>query len=154
MAGSIVVTQAKVDVGLSAVLGSFSRSGVRAILKTSIVWTCDASGVVSANTLTLPSGTIMLVEFIPGAGGVAPTDLYDVTFTSANGINQFDNGAGASIGADLSATVASRKVPFVAGAATALVRAWLEGGLYTPVVAAAGNAKQGTINIFQCLDVL
>jgi hypothetical protein len=154
MAGSIVVTQSKVDVGLSAVVGSFVRPGNRTILKTVIVWTCDASGVVSGNTLTLPSGTIVLVEFIPGAGGVAPTTLYDVTFTSANGINQFDNGAGTSIGADLSATLGAQKVPFMAGAATALVRTWLEGGLYTPVVAAAGNAKQGTINIFQCLDVL
>jgi adenosylcobinamide amidohydrolase len=34
------------------------------------------------------------------------------------------------------------------------VRTWLHGGLYRPVVAAAGNAKQGTINIFVAPGVL
>lgn len=154
MAGSIVTTQTKVDPGLSSVTGITSRPGVRTIVKTSVVWTSDASGVVSVNTLTMPSGTICAVKFTPGAGGVAPTDLYDLTFTDAAGTNVFDDGAGTSIGANLSGTVAAFKVPFMVGAASALVRAWLAGGLYTPVVAAAGNAKQGTIDIYQCLDVL
>lgn len=154
MAGSIVVTQSKVAPGLDSVTGVSSRPGIRTIVLTSIVWTSDASGVVSANTLTLPSGTIVAVQFVPGAGGVQPTDLYDLTFTNAAGTNEFDDGAGTSIGANLSNATATTKIPFMAGAAAALIRRWLAGGLYTPVVAAAGNAKQGTINLYQCLDVL
>jgi len=154
MAGSIVVTQSKVDPGLSAVTGVTSRPGLRTIVKTEIVWTSDAAGAVSGNTLTLPSGSICSVHFIPGSGGVAPTDLYDVTFTNDEGINLFDDGTGTSIGANLSATVPTLKVPFIQGGASTFVRAWLVGGLYSPVVAAAGDANEGQIHIFQCLDVL
>ena len=154
MAGSIVTTQTKEDPGLSAVTGVTTRPGLRTIVKTSIVWTSDAGGAVSANTVEMPSGSVISVQFIPGTGGAVPTDLYDVTFTNENGINAFDDGTGTSIGANLSATVATKRVPFIGGAASTFVRVWLAGGLYTPVVAAAGNAKSGTINIFQCLDVV
>ena len=134
-------------------VGNISR-GANAIVQTSIAWTSDAAGAVSGNTIEMPSGSVCSVHFIPGAGGVAPTTLYDVTFTNSDGINLFDDGTGlASIGANLSATVATMKVPFIAGASSTFVRAWLAGGLYTPVVANAGNAKEGTIKVFQILDV-
>jgi hypothetical protein len=124
------------------------------VVKTSIAWTSDASGDVNANTVAMPCGSICSVQFTPSGGGTAPTALYDVTFTNADSVNLFDDGGGTSIGANLSATVSTLKVPFISGAASTFVRAWLAGGTYTPVVAAAGNAKEGTIVIYQVLDVL
>ena len=153
MAGSIVTTQTLVDRGLPSLVGSIA-GGLRKVIKTSIAWTSDAAGAVSANTVAMPAGSICSVQFTPSGGGTAPTTLYDVTFTNANGVNLFDDGTGTSIGADLSATVSTLKVPFIAGGASTFVRAWLAGGTYTPVVAAAGNAKQGTIIVYQVLDVL
>lgn len=141
MAGSIAVTTSEVAGG----------AGVR---EYSIAWTSDASGAVSGNTLTISAGTIIAVEFVPGAGGVQPTDLYDVTFTDAEGVNMFDDGAGTSVGANLSNATASHKVPFVGGGSVTYVRMWLHGGAYTPVVANAGNAKQGTINVYVAPGVL
>jgi len=141
MAGSITVTTSEVAGG----------AGVR---EYSIAWTSDASGAVSGNTVAVAAGTIIAVEFVPGAGGVQPSDLYDVTFTDAEGVNMFDDGAGTSVGANLSNSAASHKVPFVGGGSVTYVRQWLHGGTYTPVVAAAGNAKQGTINVYVAPGVL
>jgi hypothetical protein len=140
MAGSITVTTSKVA----------SSGGVR---QYSIAWTSDASGDVNGNTFTMGPGSIASVEFTPSAVA-APTAAYDVTMLDAEGVNAFDDGAGASIGANLSATASSHKVPFVGGASSTFVRMWLQGGLYEPVVAAAGNAKQGTINIFVAPGIL
>ena len=114
MAGSIVVTQTLIDHGVQSLIGSVAP-GLRAIVKTSIAWTSDASGDVNANTVLMPSGSVTKVEFIPSGGGTAPTTLYDVTFTTAAGVNAFDDGTGTSIGANLSATLASDKVPFIGG---------------------------------------
>ena len=141
MAGSITVTSSGVTGG----------AGVR---KYSVAWTSDASGAVSGNTVEIGAGTIIAVEFTPGSGGVQPTDLYDVTFTDAEGVNMFDAGDGTSIGANLSNATASHKVPFVGGGAVTYVRQWLHGGDYTPVVAAAGNAKQGQIDVYVAPGVL
>ena len=153
MAGSIVTTQTIVQHGLSSLIGSIQQ-GLRTVVKTSIAWTSDASGDVNANTVEMPGGSIASVQFTPSGGGTAPTTLYDVTFTNANSVNLFDDGTGTSIGANLSATLSTLKVPFIAGGSSTFVRAWLAGGTYTPVVAAAGNAKQGTIIIYQVLDIL
>lgn len=141
MAGSITVTSSEVAGG----------AGVR---KYSIAWTSDAAGAVSGNTVEISAGTIIAVEFVPGTGGVQPTDLYDVTFTDAEGVNMFDDGAGTSVGANLSNATASHKVPFVGGGSVTYVRQWLHGGDYTPVVAAAGNAKQGQIDLYVAPGVL
>lgn len=123
-------------------------AGSGGVVKYSIAWTSDAAGAVSGNTIDMAPGTVAAVEFVPSAVA-APTDLYDVTFLDAEGVNMFDDGAGASIGANLSATVASHRVPFIFGASgTTYVRAWLHGGAYTPTIANAGNAKQGTINVY------
>lgn len=132
-------------------------SGSGGVVLTSIVWTSDASaGSVTGNTLTMRPGSIVVVEFIPGTGGVQPTDLYDVDFLDPQGISMFDDGTGASIGANLSQTNASHRVPFITGkASTTYVRTWLHGGTgYQPSVTNAGNSKQGTINIYQLPTVL
>lgn len=141
MAGSITVTSSEI-------------AGSGGIRKYSIAWVSDASGDVSANTVEMPAGTIVAVEFIPDSGGTQPTDLYDVTFTDAEGVNMFDDGSGTSIGADLSNSTATHKIPFVGGGSVTYVRQWLHGGTYTPVVANAGSAKGGTIDIYQATGVV
>lgn len=142
MAGSISVVSSKVP----------GSGGIR---KYAVTWTSDASGNVSGNTVTLGAGAIVLVDFTPGTGGVQPSDLYDVTLTDAEGVNVFDDGSGsASIGANLSQTTGSKRVPFVGGGSVTYVRQWLPGGDYTPLVTNAGNAKQGTITIYQAPGVI
>lgn len=153
MAGSVVATQSLVSHGLTSLVGSVNY-GIRQIVKTSLAWTSDASGNVSGTAVELPPGTIVAVEFIPGSGGTQPSDLYDVTFTDAEGVNMFDDGAGTSVGANLSNATSSHKVPFVGGGSVTYVRQWLHGGNYTLVVAAAGNAKTGTVDVYVCLDVI
>lgn len=141
MAGSITVTTSQ------------ERAGV---IKYSVAWTSDASGDVSGNSFDVSSGTIILVEFIPDSGGTQPTDLYDVTMTDAEGVNVLDDGTGsASIGANLSNAAAAHRVPFIGGGGTVTyVRTWVHQGELTPVVANAGNAKGGTINVFQVPGVV
>lgn len=134
MAGSVTATVSDVAQGLT---------------KYSLAWLSDAAGAVSGNSVTLKSGTIVAVDFVPDGGGTQPSDLYDVTMTcDAHGPNILDDGAGASIGANLSNTTATHKIPMIGGGAVTYVRQWLHGGGYTLVVAAAGNAKGGTVNVY------
>lgn len=120
-------------------------------LKCAIAWTADASGNVTGDALSLPAGSILAVEFIPSATAV-PTNLYDMDLLDASGTSMFDDGAGGSIGANLSSTLATHKIPFINGAATTFVRSWLQGAAggnpYQLTVANAGNAGQGAVNIF------
>lgn len=132
--------------------GSVTTTATRvspAVVKYSMAWVSDASGDVSGNSVTLPAGTVVSVNFAPNSGATQPTDLYDVTMTcDTHGPNILDDGAGASIGANLSNATATHKVPFVGGGSVTYVRQWLHGGGYTLVVAAAGNAKGGTVDLY------
>lgn len=122
-------------------------------LRVQLDWTSDAAGSVSGNQTILPPGSILLVEFMPSATAV-PTDLYDVAMLNSFGVSIFDDGAGSSIGANLSATLAANKVPFINGASTTYVRSWIQGGAGNPyqlTVANAGNAKRGSVIIFVSL---
>lgn len=147
MAGSVTVTRAMVP----------SSGGVS---KISLAWTCDASGNVSGNALTMGCGSIVVVEFIPGTGGTQPTNLYDVDFLDVNGASMFNDGTGTSIGANLSNTIGVHRVPMVVGtnATPVFVRTWLQGPAggnpYQLTVANAGNATTGIVNIFQVPGVL
>ncbi len=113
-------------------------------------WTSDASGAVNGNAFNLPSGSIVSVLFSPGTGSSQPTDLYDVDLVDALGVSIFDDGTGASIGANLSNVNSSRKVPFIGGATTTFVRTWVFGGIaqYELRVTNAGNVKSGSLDIF------
>ncbi|MFH9073443.1 hypothetical protein [Streptomyces alboflavus] len=134
---------------VSAVTGG---AGVR---KYSLDWTSDASGDVSGNSVTLPAGTIVAVTFTPDSGGTQPTDQYDVTMTcDQHGVNVLDNGAGTSIGANLSNAAATHKIAFIGAADTTYIRQWLHGGGYTLVVAAAGSAKGGLVDVYIAPGVL
>lgn len=48
------------------------------VTKYEVTWVSDASGDVNGSTFEMKAGTIVAVEFVPGAGALAPTDLYDV----------------------------------------------------------------------------
>lgn len=142
MAGSVAVTTSEV-------------AGSGGIKKYSMDWTSDASGNVSGNSFQVGPGTIVAVTFVPDSGGTQPTDLYDVTFVcSTHNINVFDDGAGTSIGANLSNSTATHKVPFVGGGSVTYVRQWLHGGTYDLVIAAAGNAKGGIVDLYIAAGVL
>jgi hypothetical protein len=127
------------------------KSGVT---KYSITWTSDASGNVNSNTFAMKMGTIIAVEFVPGAGALAPTDLYDVDLLDEGGVTMFDNGGGTSIGSNLSATVGSHHVPLVGLVGVTIYRRWHHGGLVQPTVAAAGDSNSGTINIYVAEGVI
>lgn len=120
-------------------------SGQEYVVKHTLVWTSDAAGAVSGNSIHLPAGTLLKMLFKPGAGGVQPLDLYDITLVCiADGVDML-NGDGANK-SNVNATYTVIFSYNVAG--TSFVRQWLHGGLYELVVANAGNAKQGTLEIY------
>ena len=136
MAGSVTTTTSRV-------------AGSNNVSKYSLAWTSDAAGAVSGNSAEILTGTVIAVTFTPGSGGSQPTDAYDVTMTcDTHGVNVLDNGAGTSIGTNLSNVNGTHKVPFIQGATETFVRQWLHGGGYTLVVAAAGDTKSGTVDIY------
>ena len=133
MAGSIVVTTE--DLGSK-------------ITKYSVAWTSDAAGAVSGSTFPMKVGSLICVEFLPGSGGVQPSDAYDVDLMDAEGITMFDNGASTSIGSNLSNLFGSHHVPLVGLTGVTIYRRWHHGGDVELDVANAGNAKSGTVNVF------
>lgn len=140
MAGSITATSADLGGGVT---------------EYTVAWTSDALGAVSGNAFSMKRGSIIAVEFVPGTGGTQPTDLYDVTCTDDEGSNVFDDGTGTgSVGTNLSNAAAVYRCPFIGGSTVSYVRMWLHGGLYTPVVAAAGAAKTGTIKVYVSDSIL
>lgn len=124
MAGSITVTTSRDANGLT---------------KYSIAWVCDAAGAVSGNTFSVKAGELVQVGYTPNGGGTQPTDLYDVTMTDPDGADAL-----AGTGANLSNATASKVVPVI----STYFRRYLAAGSYTPVVANAGNAKGGTIDLW------
>lgn len=139
MAGSIVVT---------------TREIANNTVRYSVLWTSDASGDVNGTLFDMSSGTIIAVEFVPGTGGSAPTTLHDVDLLDEEGVTMFDDGSGTSIGSNLSATVASHKVPLVGLVGVTIYRRWHHGGPVQLTAANAGNAKSGTVNIYLAFGVL
>lgn len=139
MAGSIVLSTSEV---------------INNVLKYSVAWTSDASGVVSGHVFDMIVGTIVAVEFIPGTGGSTPTTLYDVDMLDAENITMFDDGSGTSIGSNLSATTGIHKVPLVGLVGVTIYRRWHHGGAVQLLVANAGDSKQGTVNVFISSGVL
>lgn len=134
-----------------AAVGSFTVTTADnggGVTEYTIAWTSSAGGAVSGATFDCKAGTIIKVIFVPDSGGTQPTDLYDVTMTDENSVNVFDDGAGTSVGANLSNSAASVKVPFIGGGTVTYIRRYFHGGQLTPVVANAGAAKGGTIIMY------
>jgi hypothetical protein len=108
---------------------------IRAV-KYTLVWTSDASGDVSGNTAALAVialGDLYQIQFIPNAGGTAPTTLYDVVLNDAAGVD-FLAGAGANLSATVS-TVVRPASPLLHDGT----------GTLNLVVSNAGAAKGGTV---------
>lgn len=133
MAGAMVVSASKLKAGVT---------------KYEVVWVSDASGDVSGSTFTMKQGTIIAVQFVPGSGALQPTDLYDVDLLNSLGITMFDDGAGTTIGANLSNAVAQQRVPLVGLTGVTIYRRWHAGGTAQLLVSNAGDSNAGTINIY------
>ena len=127
VAGSITVTTSDIGSGYT---------------KYSAAWLSSAGGAVSEVAVAVKRGHIHQVKFIPDAGGTQPTDAYDMTLVDAiSGGVDFLTGIGANL------SNANRKigVPQVGDGTTAYQRVFHEGGDLYPTIAAAGNAKGGTL---------
>jgi hypothetical protein len=133
MAGAILTSATKL------------KSGVT---KYSTTWISDAAGAVSGSVFTVKTGTILAVEFVPGVGATQPDDLYDLDYLDDLGISVFDNGAGATIGANLSNAVAQHFVPMAGLTGGTVYRRWLKGGALQVTVANAGDTNSGVVNLY------
>lgn len=133
MAGAIVVSPVKMK---------------SLITRYEVTWLSDASGEVSGSVFMAKMGTIIAVEFVPGTGITQPVDLYDVDCLDVDGISVFDNGAGASVGSNLSNVTPSHHVPLGGLSGAAICRRWLRGGTLQPTVSNAGDTMSGVIKIY------
>jgi hypothetical protein len=59
-------------------------------------WTTTAGGAADLESSRVPAGKVIGIVHIPGAGGVQPTDQYDVTLTDSDGVDVL-NGHGANV---------------------------------------------------------
>lgn len=124
------------------------------ITKYRLTWVSDASGNVSGMPVTIKSGTLIAVEFIPGVGLTQPDNLYDVDLVDANGISVFDDGAGTTIGSNLSNVAGSHRQPLTGLSLTSVYRRWFQGGAVELRVAAAGDTNSGTVDVYVSAGVL
>lgn len=121
-----------------------SRAG--SVVKYSLAWTSDASGDVNSTDgdFTMAQGTIELTEFIPDDSD-APTNLYDVDVMEPNDLVQDILGA---VGDNRLAASATLHTP----ARDTYFKVWVPAAIYRLIVANAGNAKKGTVNLYVRVD--
>jgi ABC-type glycerol-3-phosphate transport system substrate-binding protein len=104
--------------------------------RVTVAWTSHSDGTVTGNAFAAP-GRLYQVEIVPGTSGTQPTDLYDLTITTAAGLDILTTG-GVSQGANLSNTTPLMLVfdpPLIIDSSLTLdVR-----------VSNAGNAKAGSV---------
>ena len=132
-----------------------SAFGMKAgVTRYEITWVSDAAGTVSGSIFQMKQGTIIAVEFIPGSGALQPTDLYDVDFVDEEGVSMFDDGAGTTIGANLSNAVSAHKAPLVGLTGVTIYRRWHHGGAGELRVTNAGDSNAGTVNVYVVDGVL
>lgn len=98
-------------------------------------WTSDAGGAAALPTLKDYDGKLIGLTTIPAGGGAAPTDLYDLTLTDADGHDVL-LGAGVNRAAAATQHVAEASLGAVAAS------------ILTLNVANAGNAKQGVAVVY------
>lgn len=123
---------------------NFTDKASRPVRKFSINWTSDASGDVSGTQTAYLSGVIARVAFVPGSGGSAPTNLYDVTLLDESGLDVLA-GQGANLTTSASAVVPG--VPLKDGTTTSVHPCHIDDKLELRV-ANAGNAKSGTVILY------
>lgn len=112
----------------------------------SLAWTSDASGNVSGISMAnVVSGYLEKVQFVPGVGGVQPSNLYGVKLNDEQGIDQL-SGQGASL-SNVTATQIKPSVPMKDGTTTSTAPIALD-NILTLVVSAAGANKQGAVILY------
>jgi hypothetical protein len=104
------------------------------VTKYAIAWVSTAGGAVSANTFSV-KGRVLQVKVLPDSGGTQPTDLYDLTIVDADSVDVI-NGAGANL-SNATGKYIQLDPPLI-----------LDGTTLDVVIANAGNAKGGTVEIF------
>jgi len=106
------------------------------VKKVKVAWTSDdTTGAVSGTTTNVYSGRILGAITVPGAGGVQPSNLYDIAVNDSDSV---DVALGALIDRSNAAT------QFVAEASMA----GLASSKITVSVTNAGNSKQGTLYLY------
>lgn len=102
-------------------------------------WISDDAAGTATKALGTITGKLIALVTKPSGGGTAPTNLYDITITDAYSIDVLQG-----VGADRSSTL-TQQVPIVFSGTSAhpIVR-----DVLTLNIAAAGNAKQGTVKIY------
>lgn len=110
------------------------------VRKITWAWTSAADGSAGGaggggTTVAAFDGAIERLVTVPSGGGTAPTTLYDITITDADGVDVL-----LGAGADRSATVTQQ----VAAASLGIVA----GDRLTLTIAAAGDSKAGTVHLY------
>jgi hypothetical protein len=120
-----------------AAVGSitFTEQSFSSVRRITFAWTSDASGAVSGiPTVGAFDGAIIACVTVPSGGGTAPSASYTLQILDSAGVDVL-----AQAGTARSATAQETlKSPLGAVAASTL----------SLVIAAAGNAKQGTVHLF------
>jgi hypothetical protein len=134
----------------SVTVGTYNqyRGPARPVEKITLSWTSSAGGAVSGHAFGPVSGEILRVVFIPGTGGVQPSNSYSVTLTLLNGDANDDGldllaGQGASLANNANTTI-TPSVAMKDGTTTSTNRIAVN-DLLDLVVASAGNAKSGVV---------
>lgn len=122
------------------------RGPLRPVQTYSFTWTSSAGGAVSGIlSPDIISGQIVRAVFIPGAGGVQPTNGYSAQLTDGNGLDVLA-GQGASL-SNATTTNIAPGVEVTDGTNIGVLPIAVNEQL-TLVIASAGNAKQGTIVLY------
>lgn len=131
MAGTLVVTSAAIASG---------------IVKYTLAWTSTSGGAVSGNLFDVQRGSIVQVKFVPGSGGTQPTNNYTATLVDTDGVDLFSGLGG---GTNLSNSSSTIGVPYIGLSSTLKYSRVFHDGTQQLdlVIAAAGNAKTGTVMV-------
>tara|TARA_R100000664_G_scaffold17192_1_gene26114 strand:+ start:4405 stop:4788 length:384 start_codon:yes stop_codon:yes gene_type:complete len=108
------------------------------MVKYTMDWLSDASGDVDVDAIPMIQGEIQSVHYFPDAGGTQPSDNYDLTMSDSYGVDILTG-----TGANLSQTTDTYAVP----ALSTYFKVFIEAGSYDLVVANAGNAKGGIVEV-------
>ena len=115
---------------------SVSKDG--SLVKYSMDWLSDASGDVDVDAIAMVQGEIQSVHYFPDAGGTQPSDNYDLTMADSYGVDILTG-----TGSNLSQTTDTYAVP----ALSTYFKVVIEAGSYDLVIANAGNAKGGIVEV-------
>ena len=115
---------------------SVSKDG--SLVKYKMDWLSDASGDVDVDAIAMVQGEIQSVHYFPDAGGTQPSDNYDLTMADTYGVDILTG-----TGSNLSQTTDTYAVP----ALSTYFKVVIEAGSYDLVIANAGNAKGGIVEV-------